>query len=68
MKQNKNEEAINLLADLLFSYINKEEDNPHDFEVSAVNETADYLKEHYRGTKYNEAFFERCKTKINQNR
>lgn len=65
MKQNTNREPVDLLSDLLFAYINKDEDVPYEFEVAVINETADYFKEQYSGTRYNEAFFELCQKIIN---
>jgi hypothetical protein len=50
-----------LLSDLLFAYVNKDEDNPHDFEINAVNQAVDVLLKEYPGTKYSKKFFQDCR-------
>lgn len=47
----------NILADLLFAYVNKDEDLPHDFELDAVKKTVNYLLKNYQGSKYSDEFF-----------
>lgn len=51
-----NKELINLLADLLFAYVNKDSDDPHDFEIEAVSETCKTLLREYSGGKYTDHF------------
>lgn len=51
-------EAARLLGDLMFAYINKDEDFPHDFEVKAFEEALCFLKEHYLNDKYNMTIFD----------
>ncbi|MBL4952076.1 hypothetical protein JK635_07615 [Neobacillus sp. YIM B02564] len=53
----ENHKAAILLADLLFAYINKDEDFPHDFEVKAVENAVDFLEKHYTENKYNLKLF-----------
>jgi hypothetical protein len=52
---------VYLLADLLFAYKNKDADNPHPFEIEAVNNTVELLLEEYSGQKYTDGFFMSCK-------
>jgi hypothetical protein len=51
------ERASNLIADLLFAFINKDADCPHDFEIKAFEETILYLQEHDQSSKYSPDLF-----------
>jgi hypothetical protein len=51
------EHATNLIADLLFSYINKDAECPHDFEVKALEDAISYIQEHGQ-SKYSLELFE----------
>ncbi|PLS19542.1 hypothetical protein CVD28_03750 [Bacillus sp. M6-12] len=57
----KTEDIPQLVADLLFAYVNKDEDFPHPFETEAVEKAVSYLQMEYKGTMYNQEFFNRCK-------
>lgn len=46
------------VADLMFAYINKDEDFPHDFEIRAFEEGLYFLQEYYIDGKYNLRRFE----------
>ncbi|WP_411552215.1 hypothetical protein [Paenibacillus lautus] len=52
------ERATNLIADLLFAYINKDEIHPHDFEIQAFEHALIYLRENYQSSKYDPKLFE----------
>ena len=49
---------IKIIADLMFAFINKDEDFPHDFEIKAFEEAFRFLQEHYNDDKYNLKMFE----------
>lgn len=51
------EKTTNLLADLLFAYVNKDEDLPHQFEIDAVEQAVKHLNKNYKGNKYSSEFF-----------
>jgi hypothetical protein len=51
------ERASNLIADLLFAFINKDADCPHDFEIKAFEEAILYLQEHDQSSKYSPDLF-----------
>ncbi len=51
------EGVVNLLAELLFAYKNKDENMPHNFEIDAVISACEFLLEHYKGNKYSKDFF-----------
>lgn len=53
-----------LLADLLFAYVNKDDESPHTFELEAVKNAVDYLLKNYRGRKYTKDFFLRVLEEI----
>lgn len=57
------DKLLELLADLLFAYVNKDVYFPHDFEVEAVNNAADLLLAEYESDKYMKAFFEGVRMK-----
>lgn len=59
----KNPILINMIADLVFAYKNKDEDCPHDFEIKAVNNAIELLEIEYKGEIYTKKFFEECKMK-----
>jgi hypothetical protein len=48
-------QLIKLLADLLFAYVNKDEDVPHSFEVEAVTKACEFLLG--EKTEYGEWFY-----------
>jgi hypothetical protein len=50
-------ELLNLLADMVFAYTNKDDENPHDFETNTIIRTCELLKKEYMGTKYTDHFF-----------
>lgn len=54
-------QLINLLADLLFAYANKDTDAPHSFEIRTVNKVADLLLQEYQDDKYSKEFFRSLK-------
>lgn len=60
-EKDKNTILINMIADLMFAYVNKDEDAPHDFEIEAVNRAVELLKREYKGEKYTQEFFNACK-------
>lgn len=49
-------QLIELLADLLFAYVNKNEEMPHDFEFDAVIPTCELLLREYHLGKYTDHF------------
>jgi hypothetical protein len=53
-----NERASKIIADLMFAYVNKDEDIPHSFEIEAFEEGLCFLQEHYMGEKFNVRWFE----------
>jgi hypothetical protein len=55
------EKIIEAMADLLFAYMNKDEDFPHSFEVEAVSKAADILMKEYKGNQYSKEFFQKSK-------
>lgn len=50
--------SSNIIAELMFAFINKDEDFPHSFEIEAFEEALIYLQEHYQGEKFNLRVFE----------
>jgi hypothetical protein len=64
--QQKKDDINQIIADLLFAYINKDEDNPHAFEVETVEKAVAYLEVEYNGETYNKEFFQRCKELVNR--
>jgi len=59
MKRPTRKELINLLADLLYAYTNKDGETPHDFEVKAVRSTCRVLWREYDGGKYTDHYINR---------
>ena len=57
---------LELLADMLFAYENKDEDCPHNFEVIAVKNSVNLLLKEYTGTKYSPKFFTGCLERMNE--
>lgn len=51
--------CADVIAELLFAYVNKDEDIPHTFEIHAVEEAVMFLKEHYQGEKYTQEWFQK---------
>lgn len=49
--------CADVLADMLFAYINKDEVIPHDFEITAIENAVEYLNKHYKGTKFSKKWF-----------
>lgn len=47
-----------IISDLLFAFINKDADCPHDFEVKAFEDAVTYLRDHDQLRKYNSELFE----------
>lgn len=62
--QKVNQTYCEVLADLLFAYVNKDDDFPHDFEVDAVKNAVQYLLENYQGDTYTKDFFMRAREDI----
>lgn len=56
-KDNLNQNTINMLADTLYCYINKDLDNPHGFEKDTIEEVAKFLLNNYSDEKYSKDFF-----------
>lgn len=54
----EHKECADILAELLFAYVNKDKDLPHTFEIHAVEKTVHYLKRNYNGKKFNREWFE----------
>lgn len=54
----KDAAIANLIADLLFAFINKDENHPHDFEIKAFENALNSLCKHYDQIKYNPRLFE----------
>lgn len=52
------EEPTKIIADLLFAYINKDEDFPHDFEIDAFEEALRFLQNYSFYGNYNLKIFE----------
>jgi hypothetical protein len=50
--------ALQIIADLFFAYMGKDEEFPHQFEIKALEEALYYLDEHYEGNEYNLRRFE----------
>lgn len=53
-----------ILADLLFAYLNKDETFPHEFEILAVEKAINYLKDSNKKIKYNINGFEKYLEKM----
>lgn len=51
------EHATNLIADLLFAYINKDENHPHDFEIKAFEDAITVLRPHFEHINYHPKLF-----------
>lgn len=51
------ERSTNLIADLLFAFINKDEDCPHDFEIKAFEDALAVLRPHFDQNKYHPKLF-----------
>lgn len=51
-------EASNIMADLMFAYVNKDGDSPHQFEIEAMEHGLYFLQEFYNDGKYTTKFFE----------
>ena len=49
---------VKLLADLLFAYVYKNEESPHDYEIEAVANTCELLLREYDSSKYTDFFFQ----------
>lgn len=64
MPTERMQEATNIIADLMFSYVNKDEDFPHQFEIDAMRDGLEFLKKYYMGGKYTTKFFERLVDKL----
>lgn len=47
-----------IIADLLFAFINQDADCPHDFEIQAVEKAVEYLRNHHQPEKYGPQLFE----------
>lgn len=60
LNEETNLRHLEALADLLFAYINKDDDDSYDLEITAVSQAVQILLEEYTGDKYTEAFFLRC--------
>lgn len=56
--ENINDKKAEVIADLFFAYMGKDEDFPHQFEIKALEESLYYLQEHYKGNRYNLKMFE----------
>ncbi|GJM84249.1 hypothetical protein HMSSN139_67450 [Paenibacillus sp. HMSSN-139] len=54
----KDVDTANLIADLLFAFINKDVYCPHDFEIKAFKNALNVLCKHYGQIKYNPRLFE----------
>ncbi|MNW49053.1 hypothetical protein D3C74_264550 [compost metagenome] len=54
----KDADTANLIADLLFAFINKDADCPHDFEIKAFEDALNVLCKHYDRIKFNPKLFE----------
>lgn len=63
--QTKLEDAAKIMADLMFAYINKDIDCPHDFEVKAFEEAVYFLQEFYTDNIYTVGMFEEALNQIN---
>lgn len=61
------EHVNQIIYDLAFAYINKDEDFPHDFEVKALENTHKYAKEHgdEKLVKFIEIILNEIKNKLN---
>lgn len=51
--------CADIVAELLFAYVNKDEDIPHTFEIHAVEDAVKFLKENYQGEKYTHEWFQK---------
>lgn len=60
------DKSAKIIADLMFAFINKDEDFPHGFEVKAFEEGLLFLQEHYSENKYNLKVFETHLNKMNE--
>ncbi|MDQ0091646.1 hypothetical protein J2T12_005086 [Paenibacillus anaericanus] len=54
----KDEATANVIADLLFAFINKDAHCPHDFEIKAFEDALNVLCKHYDRIKYQPKLFE----------
>ena len=52
------EKCAEVMAELLFAYVNKDEDFPHQFEIEAVENAVSFLKENYKGKKFTDEWFQ----------
>lgn len=62
----KIKELKEVLADLLFAYINKDDEFPHDFEYIAVEKTVKILLENKDFSKYSESFLKKSLKEIKE--
>lgn len=58
-----NKSAI-LIADLMFAYMSKDDDFPHDFEIDAFEKGLYFLQEHYKDGSYSLKMFENALGKL----
>lgn len=62
-----NEKASKIIADLMFAFINQDEDCPHSFEIDAFEEALLFLQEQYQDDKkYNLKVFEEHLNTLNK--
>lgn len=52
------QELTELIADLVFAYVNCDLDFPHDFEINTIIKACDYLLEEYNSGYYETKFYE----------
>lgn len=60
------DKSSKIIADLMFAFINKDEDFPHSFETEAFEQGLLFLQEHYLDKKYNLKMFEKHLTKMKE--
>lgn len=52
------DQATDTIAELMFAFINKDENFPHSFEIEAFEEALYFLQQHYERKKFNLRMFE----------
>ncbi|QUH21839.1 hypothetical protein [Alkaliphilus sp. B6464] len=60
------EDLINVIADLVFAYTNKDEEFPHDFEINAITKACNILSKECSEDKYNKELWNRISGEIFQ--
>ena len=60
----KQKEMITLIGDLVFAYVNKDPENPHDFETEAITKACEVYLKGSNDNKYTEHFMNNIKKEM----